>query len=47
MLPDDALGELSQHLRQVEKAAQEEARLASHLQTILVENEEMLERLAK
>lgn len=46
-LPADALGELLQHLRQVAKAAQEKARLSSHLKTILLEDKEVLERLAK
>lgn len=46
-LPDEVLGELVQYLRQVEKASQEKARLSLHLKTILLEDKELLERLAK
>jgi hypothetical protein len=46
-LPDEVLGELLQYLRQVEKASQEKARLSLHLKTILLEDRDVLERLAK
>jgi hypothetical protein len=46
-LPDEILGELVQYLRQVEKASQENARSSLHLKTILLEDKELLERLAK
>ncbi len=46
-LPDEILGELVQYLRQVEKASHEKARLSLHLKTILLEDKELLERLAK
>ena len=46
-LPNEVLGELVQYLRQVEKASQEKARLSLHLKTILLEDREVLERLAK
>lgn len=46
-LPAEVLGELLQYLRQVEKTAQEKARMSLHLKTILLEDREVLERLAK
>ncbi|RZK16297.1 MAG: hypothetical protein EOO56_20260 [Hymenobacter sp.] len=46
-LPNEVLGELVHYLRQIEKAAQEKARLSLHLQTILLEDSEVLARLAK
>ena len=46
-LPQEVLGELVHYLRQVEKASQEKARLSLHLKTILLEDKEVLERLAK
>ena len=46
-LPNEILSELVQYLRQIEKAAQEKARLSLHLQTILLEDSEVLARLAK
>lgn len=46
-LPDEVLGELVQYLRQVEKSSQEKARLSLHLKTILLEDQELLARLAK
>ena len=46
-LPEDVLSELVQYLRQVEKASQEKARLSLHLKTILLEDKDLLERLAK
>ena len=46
-LPDEVLRELVHYLRQVERASQEKARWSSHLQTILLEDSEVLARLAK
>jgi len=46
-LPDEVLSELVQYLRQLEKASQEKARSSLHLKTILLEDKELLERLAK
>lgn len=46
-LPEEVLAELVQYLRQVEKASQEKARLSLHLKTILLEDKEVLERLAR
>ena len=46
-LPDELLAEVVQYLRQVEKASQEKARLSLHLQAILLEDSEVLARLAK
>ncbi len=46
-LPAEVLSELVPYLQQVEKAAQEKARLSLHLQTILLEDSEVLARLAK
>jgi len=46
-LPEDVLSELVQYLRQVEKASQEKARMSLHLKTILLEDRDVLERLAK
>lgn len=46
-LPEDVLSELVQYLRQVEKASQEKARMSLHLKTSLLEDRDVLERLAK
>lgn len=46
-LPDEVLGELLQYLRQVEKATPEKMRLSLNLNTILTEDRELLEKLAK
>ena len=46
-LPKEVLNELLQYLRQVEKASQEKIRLSLNLKTILTEDKELLERLAK
>jgi hypothetical protein len=46
-LPDEVLSELVQYLRQVEKASQEKVRSSLHLKTILLEDKELLGRLAK
>lgn len=46
-LPKDVLGEVLQYLRQVEKVSQEKMRLSLNLKTILTEDRELLERLAK
>lgn len=46
-LPDEVLGELLQYLRQVEKTSPEKMRLSLNLNTILTEDRELLEKLAK
>jgi hypothetical protein len=46
-LPNNVLDELLQYLRQVEKVSQEKMRLSLHLNTILTEDNEVLEKLAK
>lgn len=46
-LPKDILGEVLQYLRQVEKVSQEKMRLSLNLKTILTEDRELLEKLAK
>jgi hypothetical protein len=46
-LPKDVLGEVLRYLRQVEKVSQEKMRLSLNLQTILIEDKELLEKLAK
>lgn len=46
-LPDEVLGELLHYLRQVEKSSAEKMRLSLNLNTILTEDKELLEKLAK
>ena len=46
-LPDDVLAELLLYLRQVEKTTKEELKLSLNLSTILSEDRELLEKLAK
>jgi hypothetical protein len=46
-LPDEVLGELLKYLRQVEKSTAEKMRLSLNLNTILTEDRELLEKLAK
>ena len=46
-LPDEILEELLQYLRQVEKTSTEKMRLSLNLKTILTEDRELLEKLAK
>ena len=46
-LPTEVLGELLQYLRQVEKSSTEKMRLSINLNTILTEDRELLEKLAK
>ena len=46
-LPNGVLSELLHYLRQVEKVSQEKMRLSLNLKTILTEDSELLERLAK
>ncbi len=46
-LPNEVLGELLQYLRQVEKTTTEKMRLSINLNTILTEDRELLEKLAK
>ena len=47
VLPNEVLGELLRYLRQVEKVSQEKMRLSLNLKTILTEDRELLEKLAK
>jgi restriction endonuclease Mrr len=46
-LPNEVLSELLQYLRQVEKTTVEKMRLSLNLKTILTEDRELLEKLAK
>jgi hypothetical protein len=46
-LPDEVLGELLQYLRQVEKTTAEKMRTVRNLSSILEEDRELLEKLAK
>ncbi|MFN8357906.1 MAG: hypothetical protein U0Y10_25825 [Spirosomataceae bacterium] len=46
-LPNEVLSELLQYLRQVEKTTSEKMRLSLNLNTILKEDRELLEKLAK
>lgn len=46
-LPNEVLEELLQYLRQVEKTTTEKMRLSLNLNTILTEDRELLEKLAK
>ena len=46
-LPDEILGDLLQYLKQVEKVTHEKMRLSLHLRTILLEDRELLIKLAQ
>lgn len=46
-LPNEVLGELLQYLRQVEKTTTEKMCLSLNLNTILIEDRELLEKLAR
>jgi hypothetical protein len=46
-LPKAGLGDDLQYLRQLEKVSEEQMHLSLHLKTILAEDKELLERLAK
>jgi len=46
-LPNEVLGELLQYLRQVEKTTPEKIRFSLNLNTILTEDRDLLEKLAK
>lgn len=46
-LPEDVLGELLQYLRQIEKESKSQLHLSMNLNTILAEDDELLERLAQ
>lgn len=46
-LPDEVLNDLLVYLRQVEKSTSQKMRLSLNLQTILSEDKEVLEKLAK
>lgn len=46
-LPEEVLDKVLQYLRQVEKTTEEKMRLSLNLNTILTEDRELLEKLAK
>lgn len=46
-LPKDVLGDVLNYLRQLEKVSQEKQSLSLNLKTILIEDRELLEKLAK
>ncbi len=46
-LPEEVLSELLQYLRQVEKSTEDKVLLSQKLKTILIEDRELLEKLAK
>ncbi len=46
-LPNDILEGLLQYLRQIEKSSKDTMQLSANLRTILKEDKELLERLAK
>jgi hypothetical protein len=46
-LPEDFLNELLQYLKQIEKGSKEKSKLSLHLNTILLEDAEVLLKLAK
>jgi hypothetical protein len=46
-LPEDFLVELLRYLKKLEKVSKEKVKLSLHLNTVLVEDKELLEKLAK
>lgn len=46
-LPEDVLSDLLQYLRQIEKESADKIRLSLNLNTILTEDDDLLERLAQ
>jgi len=46
-LPNEVLGELLEYIRQLEKTTMEKISLSRNLNTILAEDRELLEKLAK
>lgn len=46
-LPEDVLSKVLQYLRQIEKESGDKIRLSLNLNTILEEDDELLERLAQ
>lgn len=46
-LPEDVLGELLQYLRQIEKESTSQLHLSMNLNTVLAEDDDLLERLAQ
>jgi hypothetical protein len=46
-LPDEILGDLLQYLKQIEKVTHEKMRLSLNLRTILLEDRELLIKLAQ
>jgi len=46
-LPEDFLVELLRYLKKLEKVSKEKVKLSLHLNTVLVEDKDLLEKLAK
>ena len=46
-LPEDVLGELLQYLRQIEKESRSQLHLSLNINTVLAEDNELLERLVE
>jgi|JI10StandDraft_1071094.scaffolds.fasta_scaffold54720_2 transaldolase len=46
-LPEDFLNELLQYLKKLEKTSQDKRKLSLHLNTILIEDKEVLTKLAR
>lgn len=46
-LPEDVLSDLLQYLKQIEKESADKIRLSLNLNTILTEDDDLLERLAQ
>lgn len=46
-LPEDVLGELLQYLRKIEKESKRQLNLSLNINTVLAEDDEVLERLAE
>ena len=46
-LPEDFLNELLEYLKKLEKASKDKAKFSLHLNTILVEDKEVLSKLAQ
>lgn len=46
-LPEDFLNELLQYLKKLEKASKDKGKMSLHLNTILIEDKDLLAKLAK
>lgn len=46
-LPEDFLNELLQYLKKLEKASKDNRKMSLHLNTILIEDKDILAKLAK